>query len=297
MLTVTENFWINKLAQQLRKHVHQTGETRLLQNIGVFHCMHPQALRSVPLHQPGFVLVVTGTKRVDDGNREILYPPGHLLLFPAGANLHTGNIPAPDSDYLAVAVTFAPDLLEHFVAAYGSKLELWSQLPIKLAKAPEALLHSLSQWVDACAHKNQSPLLHNHRAQELLLLLAQHQLAGNIFTRQGPEWSQKICAYFALDISRDWRMEEVAAYFGCSAATLRRKLDAENASFRNLLEEVRLSHGLGMLQESNWTITRVAQAVGYDSASRFSERFSLRFGLTPTELRLTRQAVQLESVK
>jgi AraC-like DNA-binding protein len=88
-------------------------------------------------------------------------------------------------------------------------------------------------------------------------------------------------------------MEEVAAYFGCSAATLRRKLDAENASFRNLLEEVRLSYGLGMLQESNWTITRVAQAVGYDSASRFSERFALRFGLSPTELRLTRQAALL----
>jgi hypothetical protein len=181
MLTATETYWLNTLAQQLRKHVHQAGDTRLLQNIGVFHCLYPQALRSVPLHQPGFVLVITGTKRVDDGNREILYPPGHLLLFPAGANLHTGNIPAPDSDYLAVAVTFAPDLLEHFIAAYANKIELWSQLPVKMAKAPEELLQSLSQWIDACSQKNQSSLLHNHRAQELLLLLAHHQLAGNFY--------------------------------------------------------------------------------------------------------------------
>ena len=289
MLTDTEQSWLEVLALQLRTHVNQHGASRLLQNLGVFHCVQHQALRSVPLVQPGFVLVVSGNKRVDDGIKEIFYPPGHLMLFPGGSTLNIGNIPAPLSDYLAISVTFPPDTIEHFIAAYANKVELWNQLPVKLAKASEELLHSLSQWVNACMYKSQSALWHNHRAQEILLLLAQSQLAGNIFVQQNPNWSQKVSAYFSLDISRDWHMEEVATYFGCSEATLRRKLDAENASFRNLLEDVRLSSALAILQESNWTITRIAQTVGYESASRFSERFALRFGVSPQELRNTRQ--------
>ena len=45
---------------------------------------------------------------------------------------------------------------------------------------------------------------------------------------------------------------------------------------------------LTLVQESPWSIGRIADAVGYRSQSRFGERFKLRFGMTPSALRLTR---------
>ncbi|MFV2058954.1 MAG: helix-turn-helix transcriptional regulator, partial [Thiohalomonadales bacterium] len=74
---------------------------------------------------------------------------------------------------------------------------------------------------------------------------------------------------------------------GVSESSLRRKLQSEQTGFRELLEEARLSHGLYLLLETVHPIGQVADAVGYQSQSRFGERFKRRFGMTPTELRRT----------
>ena len=91
-----------------------------------------------------------------------------------------------------------------------------------------------------------------------------------------------------LDPAHPWRMDEVGAWLGVSESTLRRHLQEEGHGFRSLLEEVRLMRGLTLVQESPWAIGRIADAVGYRSQSRFSERFKRRFGLTPSSLRQTR---------
>lgn len=288
LLANDENLYLSRIAQKLRSHLQQ-GAVQTLAGLGVFHCYHPQALHQVPLHQPGLVLVVSGVKQVYAESQTVQYQAGQLMLFSAGCSVHIENLPAAGSDYLALAATFAPALLERFVASYGSQLSLWSQPPLNKATGSLELLQSLSQWLDVSLSSQSSSLLQDHRAQEILLLLSQRQLAGKIFSSQHPSWQQKVSACLALDISRDWRMEDVAAHFHCSDATLRRRLDQEQCSFRQLLEEVRLSCALGLLQEKSWPVLRVAQAVGYESASRFAERFRLRFGITPQVLRLTRQ--------
>jgi len=88
-----------------------------------------------------------------------------------------------------------------------------------------------------------------------------------------------------MDPSKDWRCAEVCKKIGMSETVLRRKLLVEETGFRELLEEMRLMTSLRLVQETKWTILRVADAVGYKSQSRFTERFKLRFGMTPTELR------------
>lgn len=40
-----------------------------------------------------------------------------------------------------------------------------------------------------------------------------------------------------------------------------------------------------LLQETQWFVLHIAEAVGNQSLSRFGESFKCRFGLTPTELR------------
>jgi AraC-like DNA-binding protein len=66
---------------------------------------------------------------------------------------------------------------------------------------------------------------------------------------------------------------------------MRRHLRVEGTSFRDLLEETRLMSSLVLVQETSFTISRVADGVGYRSQSRFTDRFKERFGVTPTMLR------------
>ncbi|WP_286716110.1 helix-turn-helix domain-containing protein, partial [Thalassolituus sp. UBA2009] len=57
-----------------------------------------------------------------------------------------------------------------------------------------------------------------------------------------------------------------------------------------LLSQLRLVQGLNLLQTSSLSVQQVADACGYRSASRFSERFRERFGTSPAELRHSQTA-------
>ena len=140
------NLYLNTIAQNLRGYLQQ-GTMQTLGRLGVFHCYHPQALRQVPLHQPGLVLVVSGVKQLYAEQQPVRYQAGQLMLFGASSEVHIENLPAPGSDYLALAATFTPALLERFVASYGSQLDLWSQPPLTKATASSDLLQALSQWL------------------------------------------------------------------------------------------------------------------------------------------------------
>ncbi|GAB6042996.1 helix-turn-helix transcriptional regulator [Endothiovibrio diazotrophicus] len=94
----------------------------------------------------------------------------------------------------------------------------------------------------------------------------------------------------ALDPAREWEAGEVSRRLNLGDSTLRRRLQEEGSGFREVLEEVRMVAGLALLQETFWPVGRVAEAVGYRSHSRFSERFKLRFGLTPAELKRSRES-------
>nr|WP_276544326.1 helix-turn-helix domain-containing protein [Pseudomonas grimontii] len=70
-----------------------------------------------------------------------------------------------------------------------------------------------------------------------------------------------------------------------SEATLRRRLAQENARFEDLLVDVRMHHGLMLVQTTDWSIIRIAEASGYRSRARFAERFKQRFGYLPSSVR------------
>ncbi|WP_233986864.1 helix-turn-helix transcriptional regulator [Pectobacterium versatile] len=70
-----------------------------------------------------------------------------------------------------------------------------------------------------------------------------------------------------------------------SEATLRRRLSAEQTRFEVLLLETRMQHAMMLVQTTSWSMQRLAEACGYKSSARFSERFKNRFGCSPTKIR------------
>jgi AraC-like DNA-binding protein len=84
---------------------------------------------------------------------------------------------------------------------------------------------------------------------------------------------------------RHWTARDASAELAMSEATLRRRLAKEHARFDEILLDVRMHHAMALLQSTNWSVPQIAQACGYRSRARFSDRFRDRFGQTPSTIR------------
>lgn len=73
-----------------------------------------------------------------------------------------------------------------------------------------------------------------------------------------------------------------------SESTLRRKLKSELTSVQEIKDKTRQGLALHLLQTTQYSIGIIAEKCGYQSQSRFTERFKKHFGLTPSDLRKTK---------
>ncbi|KAF0812262.1 Urease operon transcriptional activator [Andreprevotia sp. IGB-42] len=251
-----------------------------------------QTIRRVPFVRPTLMRVLAGGKRVFSAHGEQYAGPAQLIAVPAGAEIDLVNEPdARNGRYAAAFIELGPDLLRQFRVQHGALL---AQLPANDApglvlQAGVALEPGWQALMAAWQAQADDALLSHHLAGLLLALL----LAGQghlLFQPSAAPLAEQVRVLLRLDPAYGWRSDDVAQRLHRSAATLRRQLAAEGSSFRALLDEVRLSHGLGLLQMGDRPVADVAAACGYESASKFAARFRERFGLTPSALRDSRQA-------
>jgi AraC-like DNA-binding protein len=191
-------------------------------------------------------------------------------------------------------MAFPQASIEQFRRGYGTEIPDHTQ-PLWSASAPMDMVAAMAQWVEWCTSFSNmghpvDPTLARHRQVEILMLLARAGIAGNLLLDREAGWRERVAQLITLDPARDWSAGEVCRRLSVGESTLRRHLNAEGVSFRQLLEESRMVAALALLQETFWPVGQVAEAVGYNSHSRFSERFKRRFGLSPVELKQTRES-------
>jgi AraC-like DNA-binding protein len=78
---------------------------------------------------------------------------------------------------------------------------------------------------------------------------------------------------------------EIARTLGMSERTLRRRLDGEGASHRQLLEEARRAGAVGLLGRHGLSIDEVAFRLGYAQSSSFQRAFKHWTGMPPATFR------------
>ena len=88
---------------------------------------------------------------------------------------------------------------------------------------------------------------------------------------------------------REITMDKICDTLAMSQSTLHRKLKSENTSIKEIKNRARLGLGLHLLQTTEKSVSLISEKCGYQSHSRFTQSFKNRFGLTPTELRKTKQ--------
>ena len=80
-------------------------------------------------------------------------------------------------------------------------------------------------------------------------------------------------------------MNAMARALGMSARTLRRQLQRENTTYREIVDRYRLSRAVNLLMQEPSPLAHVAEQVGYANLPGFLQAFKRMTGMTPTEYR------------
>lgn len=223
------------------------------------------------------MLVLKGTKQIS-GPVSQQCNQGNMLLVSNGYEFPFANI--PNEFYMALIIEFDPDDFP-----FQNINENSEQLAIK--SAPEEIMFLTHQLMGLHNKGIPSQVLISRR-KELAQLISHLGLDQTLRCPINPSWQSRVANLLQSDLSKEWKLEEVCKALATSESNIRRKLQDENTGFRELLENLRLTLGLNMLQTTHLPINQVALECGYQSASRFSERFKKRFRTTPRELRQAR---------
>ncbi len=107
--------------------------------------------------------------------------------------------------------------------------------------------------------------------------------------RGGETFSDSVKAFLNLMVENDEapNMKRVVAAAGMSARTFQRQLKEEDASFSDLLADVRQSETLKRLKERNLTIAAIATDLGYSDQAAFTRAFRRWTGVPPSRFRAT----------
>lgn len=283
---------LNQLREHLIQHV-QSADQVPLKKLGIFHTHQFQALRSVPIHQPSIIFVLDGTKSLVMSEQKHLAESGFMLIAPGNVTLSLTNEPSSASGhYLALTVSFSDDIISQYRKLSGPKINKDIRPTIQCEQMPELLIRSLFQWVELCQQSNHaatSDMLHQLKAFEVLTHIESMGVIDDFLANFKPSWKGKVMALVQSDLAQNWSLGEVCRQLGTSESSLRRHLQSEDTSFRDLLEDCRLVAALAMLQESYRPIGHIAMDVGYANQGHFAERFKKRFAMSPSELRQTRE--------
>ncbi|CAI1198651.1 helix-turn-helix transcriptional regulator [Serratia quinivorans] len=251
---------------------------------------------SVYFEQPHLYLVQQGHKRVRWQQREVVAHSGELLIIDGGQTVDIVNEPSEEGVFSCQLLTCDPLLLTAPPAQVETQPTTAFDAVLALRNLPCALMHSFETTSLALALRHRFPaVIMRHKMLEILLWLKQFNIS--FIHNEARNLTQQVRRCLATDPHNIWTAAEVADTLSMSEVMLRRKLSAENNSLRNLMIDVRMSSALALLQSTDWPISIIAQHVGYESSSRFAERFRKRFGFAPTAIRGHQRAMEAGAIR
>ncbi|MGW8393489.1 helix-turn-helix transcriptional regulator [Pseudoduganella sp. HUAS MS19] len=261
--------------ENLRLAVRRMQEAGCALPFSVYSSVRQQRIVNVPIIKPTLICVLDGKKKLG----EIDCPPGSFVILSNRPGIDMRNIPG-DAEYLALIIEFEYDDFKC--------------LPPKNARAApyvqgeigQSFLKTLQQFVEWSAFAPRA--MWAARRQEILQLLY-HLGYGQIgAVVEPPSLSHKVHGIIVEDVANDIHAGALASRLAISESTLRRKLAAEGTNLQEIKDRARLGHGLHLIQASFDAIGRVAERCGYQSQSRFTDKFKQFYGVTPSDLRKTR---------
>jgi AraC-like DNA-binding protein len=275
-------------AQAVIQKKAQQKEVVSLSNCGFVCCRRRQYIHRVPFLKPSLILVLKGEKTISNGEKTSTGTQGQFFGIPAPASFDMINDPdESDQYYMALFIPFETQLINRFLRLHSGLPNIQHSKAALQIQGTPTLFSSVIHFLEIADAPGQDRLLLEHRLMEILLCLVKISGASHMLLSISDEWSKRLTSLFLTDPAKSWRIQDVSRLLAVSESTLRRHLRKENTSYQAILDDVRLGHGLTQIQMTQLPVGQIAGNCGYQSLSRFSERFSKRFRITPSQLRKT----------
>jgi AraC-like DNA-binding protein len=114
------------------------------------------------------------------------------------------------------------------------------------------------------------------------------ELLGELQQQQGV--SRQLGEALIASYGRIPDVDEVAEQMGMSARSLRRRLSAENTSYREICANVLSQIAMRYLRDTSLAVEHIASVIGFDNAANFRRAFRRWTGMTPVEFRRSASA-------
>lgn len=232
--------------------------------------------------RPSLIVLSHGSKLLQSPRGQWTVRGGEAVLLSGGQTFDVTNRMSERGSYGARWLVWDPAVLQSFErnSPGGS---VTSEVTL-LGKTDAAFLDAFDRAIEAVGDIAHIPEeVARHRVTELLVWLS---LKGvRISATENLSLTSRVRRLFEASISDPWTIATVADRLALSEATLRRRLASEGTTVGDLLVDLRMSQALLLLQSTDQAVNRIALDVGYESPSRFANRFRERFGFPPTAIR------------
>lgn len=159
-----------------------------------------------------------------------------------------------------------PAYLDRYRSLFGMQLRF--REPITGVRFPAALLEL------------QRPGMCHQLAREFA------ELEGRWLPHQEESWAVRVKKELAsCENLSTLTFDDLAWRWGLSARSLRRRLAGENTSFTTLLEQARIARAKELLAHDEYSLTQIAQRLGYWEVNSFQRAFKRWNGSTPGSYR------------
>ena len=254
--------------------------------VSFFRAEQLQQLRNVRIHSPSIIQIITGSKRLFWKDAAVDISSSQVLLCEASASLCFENLPQKGR-FLSRMFSFHCQPSNAMLELSTQRASTQDSPTLSMDRALHDTLNTLFLFdLNTISQATQTFLV-----MALFQQLAEKGVLHQLF-RNTSVLSQKLSHYLSHAPGNEHALETVAERFAMSRATLIRKLKQEGTQYREVLAEVRLSHALHLMQGGNGNVLSLAQQCGYQSASRFSQRFKGKFGVTPADYMKTLNRIE-----
>ncbi len=232
--------------------------------------------------RPSLIVLSHGSKLLQSPRGQWTVRGGEAMLLSGGQTFDVTNRMSERGSYGARWLVWDPAVLQSFERrSPGGPATPDVTL---LGKTDAAFLDAFDRAIEAVGDAVHIPeAVAQHRVTELLVWLS---LKGvRISQAENLSLTARVRRLFEASIADPWTIATVADRLALSEATLRRRLSLEGTTVGDLLVDVRMSQAMLLLQSTDQAVNRIALDVGYESPSRFANRFRERFGFAPTAIR------------
>lgn len=243
----------------------------------------PHVVRTAQVRDDLVGWVLSGHKQLATPRGATRFAGGQAFVIPRATQWDMQNEPVPGGHYQARLISFTPQLVELFHQRFGQFAATPAVQGCAGTAADEAFTSTFSHAAAALEDAEASDAVRQHRALEVLLVLAERSLV--FAPARGLSWTDRVHRLVGQRPHAPWTVDDIARAFHLSASTLQRRLADEGTTARQCLRDVRLEAALALLQGSGLQVSEISARCGYDSHSRFTAAFRKRFGFAPSHLR------------